>query len=131
MGDVFEDITDKDIRVGTLELMLEVRSTVPLALDLQAELRDENGASVDGVEFKIDGLIEGYDPEKDGVEKVSKLSAQLKLRDGNVDWLGKADNLLLNVKGYSSSLTGLRPEQYIDIKAYVRANKITVDLDNF
>ena len=131
LGDVFEDITDKDIKVGTLELMLEVRSTVPLALDLQAELRDEKGASVDGVEFKIDGRIEGYDPEKDGTEKVSKLSAYLKLRDGNVDWLGKADNLRLDVKGFSSSPDGLRPEQYIDIKAYVRARKITIDLDKF
>ena len=129
LNDKLKDITDKNIKVETLELVLEVRSTVPLDLDLTAELKDELGAHVDGVDFRIDGRIGGYDPATDGTERVSTVSGRLKLRDGDVKWLDGVSDICVNVTGTSSSLVELKPEQYIDIRGYVRARRISIDLD--
>ena len=131
LGDELSDIADKNIKVETLEVELEIRSTVPLDIDLAAVLRDEAGAPVDGVDFEINGRIAGYDPAVDGKEKVSTVSGKLRLRDGDAKWLGQVRRIHLDISGSSSSPAGLRPEQYVEIKGYLRARKITVDLDKF
>jgi len=128
---VFDDILDKGIRVQSVKIVLEVRSTVPLALDLSARLTDEYGGDVDGIDFSLNGSIAGYDAEKDGAEKFSRISAELKLRNGNLDYIVGAKKLHLGVSGTSMSASGLRPEQYIEIGGYAEVRKISVDADKF
>ncbi len=126
---LFDDILDKGIKVESVKLCLEVHSTVPLALELSAELTDDNGDAVDGVDFSLKGSLDGYDAGKDGREKVSVISAELKMRDGNLDHLVWAKRLHLSVCGTSASVSGLRPEQYIEIGGYAEARRISVDID--
>lgn len=131
LEDAFEDVSGKGIRVESLKVILKAKSDIPLALTLVADFRDQDGNTVDGVDFQIKGTVAGYNPATDGDAKVSELSAEVKLRDGDVDLLKSVRQLHLDVSGTSSSDIGLRPEQYIEVSGYVQARRISADLDKF
>lgn len=129
--DTFDDLSDKDIKVGDIYIIAEVKTTIPLDLGFDAELIDAQG---NPTEVKLiipsDAKIEG---SKDGQsESVSTIRLGVDLgKDNNARNLADIDAIRLELSaGCAAGEASLNTEQYISAQLYIELNGgITVDLD--
>lgn len=131
-GDTFDDLSDKDIKVGDIYVIAEITTTIPLNLMMNAELVDAQG---NPTEVKLIIPDEGITIQgsKDGKsENVSSVRMGLDLgEDNNARNLAQIEALRMVLRANSSgNQVTLNTEQYISAQLFIELKGgITVDLE--
>jgi hypothetical protein len=126
----------QSIKVGDIGLIAEFGTTIPFNIVVSAELVNKEGTT-EGVAARLnisDCLIEGYNAEKDGEKKISKIDLDFDLGEsGSLEGLKNADGVKLKFTIYNTDaeIAALNKNQFIDGKLKLRVrNGLTIDVSD-
>lgn len=129
--------TTNGLKVGDIGLIAELDTTIPFDIVLSAELINAEGTS-EGIAARLNinnCIIEGYNKDKDGEKKTSKIDLDFDLGEsGSLEGLKNADGVKLKFSIYStdSDIASLAGNQSISGKLKLRVRDgLTVNIFDF
>lgn len=133
LADVFEDITEYDIKVGDITIIADIANTTPLMFSGTAEFIDKDGKATDVKVILPEGGIT-INGSKDGVsEATSQVRLGFDIPGGEIRSLANIDgiNFSLHADGVSQSNIPLSDKQYVTASLKLElTGGVTVDIDS-
>jgi hypothetical protein len=136
LGETFTELADSTngLKVGDVGLIAELNTTIPFNIVLSAELINAEGTT-EGVAARLNinnCVIEGYDKERDGEYRTSKIDLDFDLGEsGSLEGLKNADGLKLKFAIYSTDaeVAAIAASQFLEGKLKLRVrNGLTIDI---
>ncbi len=134
--ETFTELADSTngLKVGDVGLIAELNTTIPFNIVLSAELINAEGTT-EGVAARLNinnCVIEGYDKERDGEYRTSKIDLDFDLGEsGSLEGLKNADGLKLKFAIYNTDadVAALSASQFLEGKLKLRVrNGLTIDI---
>lgn len=131
VSDTFSEIEKYQVEAEDILIRFDARSSLPLTLDLSAELLTAEGTPVENVTSEVEGQIEGVDPTTGSGVRESQLALTLQFTDGNLNHLQEIDQIRLRFRGSAlGAEAALTPEQFVAAKLTLVLRKgISLDAD--
>lgn len=133
LADMFDDITEYDIKVGDITIIADIANTTPLTFSGTAEFIDKDGKATDVKVILPEGGIT-IDGSKDGVsEAVSQIRLGFDIPGGEIRSLANIDgiNFTLHANGVSQNNIPLSDKQYVSATLKLElTGGVTVDIDS-
>lgn len=136
LNETFATLGDETngLKVGDIGLIAEIGTTIPFNVVISAEFINQEGTT-EGIDARINinkGIVEGYNPERDGEKRISTLDLGLDLGESqSLAALKNVDGVRLKVTIYNTDaeITELMKSQFLEATLKLRVRDgLTVDV---